>query len=131
LPSAIRHSQTELVVFGWDFGNPRFRLSVEDACSLANAADACPGFFFTPPESREAFLTGTLSDPEALPASNPIVESPLSKEILDRAKEKRSIPSGWSDRKPLPRGLQFGKFAGEPVELFTYLPDAWRRRMAC
>jgi protein gp37 len=113
-----------LVVFGWDFADPQSPLSSEDACSLAQAAKhSGTRFFFTHPESKQAFLTGNPSISELPPATNPQVSNPGLTTLLEEAKSHQRFPDGWSGCADWGRKQHFKTFEGEEVEFFDLRSD--------
>ncbi len=115
----------ELVVFGWDFANPQRPLSREDAYVLAKeATEPKSGFFFTHPDSRRAFLTGTPLISDLPEAKNPPVKDAGLQEAFERARSKQDLPRELIEHPFSGRKGVFKGFTGEKVELFDYKSDS-------
>jgi hypothetical protein len=117
-------SGIELVVFGWDFATPQSPLSLEDACSLARAAEnSSTGFFFTHPISKQAFLTGTPPISELPAPTKPRVSDPSLAALIDRAQSCQNLPDEWFEHAVWGKNTHFEPFKGQEVELFDYRSD--------
>lgn len=109
-----------LVVIGWDLANAPQDLTIDDACTLANAAShfgSIP-FFHTHPGSRNRFLHG--QTPALAPKS--IVQDRSSAALIESAEQLRRLPDEWLRMPFPPKNMKFEAFKGPPVEVFQLRP---------
>lgn len=109
-----------LVVIGWDLANAPQDLTIDDACTLANAAShfgSIP-FFHTHPGSRNRFLHGQTP---AL-ATKSIVQDRSSAALIESAEQLRRLPDEWLRMPFPPKNMKFEAFKGAPVEVFQLRP---------
>jgi hypothetical protein len=115
----------ELVVFGWDFADPKSPLSSEDACSLAEAVvHSNTTFFFTHPKSKQAFLMGNPPMSELPSAANPYLNDPNLTALLEEAQSRQRFPDGWLGHADWAGKQHLRTFMGEEVELFKLRSDS-------
>jgi hypothetical protein len=112
-------------VFGWDFAKPQWPLSPLDASVLAEAAtEPNSRFFFTHPDSRQAFLAGVPPISDLPKAKNPPVQNKNLQALFERARSKEELPAEWFEYPFSGRKRVFRGVAGEKVQLVDYTSDS-------